>query len=191
MPIVANLGNADAKPIILIPAPNVSKKTSVRVPSVVATPPKSGRTIITPVKSPIAQEYRELFTALLKIKDSALTARVLSAINNTSVCSKCRNPIKSDVCYKNAETQTISRSNFVRTQSCQTNLTLKKLDITTKLNRKRGPYAVDHQIIHPTSDQIVGDKPIRNTERRPEVNIYIYMFKYLLFSCCFIKFELS
>lgn len=132
-------------------------------------------------KTPIGPEYRDLFTALLKIKDSKLTSRVLAAINDCrqstkasvdclpeTLCSKCRGPLRLD---KQTDTnKPMLGPESVRTQSCQTNFTGKGLDLEVKTKRYRGPYAASVRTITP-EHQIENDKTFPNIGWKQKVNL--------------------
>lgn len=103
----------DAKPVVKFkttPAEAPVAAKPVFTLKTTSVPPKDGSTLkltkpgtVGACKTPITNEYRELFSALLKLKDANLTARVLAVINNVpqpktespeSLCYKCRGSLK-------------------------------------------------------------------------------------------------
>lgn len=136
-------------------------------PAIGGMPSAHPTTMIVSKKSPTSHEYRDLFTALLKIKDSKLTSRILEVINEsrqlstptirtngTNVCSKCLGGSRTKSTASTA-TQTQTESDTVsNNKSCQTyekdfrywrmvTSTCKSLDGDVKIKRKRGPHAVN------------------------------------------------
>lgn len=132
----------------------------------IVVPSKSTTIVSAKTKTPISPEYRELFTALFKIKDGNLTKRFLAAINQSnndtleSLCSKCRGPLQQST-RTNSETQTpVWQSE--NTQPCQTNY------INQKPNAE---FEIKHDCsISPSTNQLEKRKRIVTIGPQKEVN---------------------